>query len=90
MQYHDLTLTEGRSYSYGRDGLKDGAEIEQSPPKANDIVEVQRRFSTYVTFDEPAVGTGADTLEVEHVLEVCLEQVKNVVLPEFMQLLKSP
>jgi hypothetical protein len=89
-QFHYLTLTEGRGYSYGRGGLKDGAEIEQSPPKADDIVEVQRRFSTYVTFDEPAVGSGTDTLEVEHVLEVCLEQVKNVVIPAFIHLLKNP
>jgi len=88
-QFHELTLTEGRSYSYGRGGLKDGAEVEDLPPKADDILAVQRRFSPYVTFDEPSVGTGADTLEVEHVLEVCIDAVKGVV-PAFVYLLQNP
>jgi len=89
-QFHDLILTQGRIYSYGKGGLKDGAEVDSSPAKADDIVDVQRRFSPYVTFDEPAVGSGADTLEVEHVLEVCLEQVERVIVPAFIHLLKNP
>lgn len=89
-QFHDLTLTEGRSYTYGRGGLKDGAEVDKSPSKADDIVDVQRRFSAYVTFDEPTVGSGTDTLEVENVLELCLEQVKSAIVPAFIHLLKNP
>lgn len=89
-QYHHLALSEGRQYSYGRGGLKNGAEIEGSPSKADDILEVRRSFATYVTFDEPTVGNGPDSLEVEHVLDVCLDQVKRIILPGFMQLLKKP
>lgn len=88
-EYHTLVLSQGREYSYGRGGLKDGAEVQALPAKADDVVDVQRSFLTYVTFDEPAVGSGPDTLEVEHVLDVCLDHVKRIVLPAFVHLLEN-
>jgi hypothetical protein len=72
-------------------GLKYGAELE---PFAIDIVEpdkpvdVKRSFSPYITFEELAVGGGPATLEIENVLEVCLEQVKGIIVPAFVHLLK--
>jgi hypothetical protein len=89
-EYHTLVLNGGREYSYGRGGLKDGAEVQALPAKAEDIVDVQRSFLTYVTFDEPTIGSGPDTLEVENILEVCLDHVKRIILPAFVHLLKSP
>jgi hypothetical protein len=89
-QYHHLVLSGGRGYSFGRGGLMDGAEIDKPPVKADDILDVKTNFMPYLTFDEPTVGSGTATLEVEKVLEVCLEQVKTVIVPAFTRLLRSP
>jgi hypothetical protein len=70
-------------------GLKQGAEIQYPIIAPDEAVDVKRSLSTYVTFDEPTVGTGPDTLEVQHILQVCLEQIETV-LPAFTQLLKNP
>lgn len=86
-----IKLTGDREFSMTRGGFKDGAEIETpSAAKADDIVDVQRSFAEYVTFDEPTVGAGPDTLEVQHILEFCLEQVQRVIIPAFIRLLKKP
>jgi hypothetical protein len=48
---------------------------------------VKRSIAAYVTFDEPTVGE-ASRLNVEDVLQVCLEQVETVIIPAFDQFLK--
>jgi hypothetical protein len=70
-------------------GLKQSSQIV-TEPIPEDATEVQRRFTHYVTFDEPTVGDGVATLEVQHVLEVCVEQIKTAIIPEFTKLLKNP
>jgi len=89
--HQNLKLTGGRVFTLTRGGFKDGAEIDSpSVVTADDIVGVQRTFLPYVTFAEPTVGTGPDTLEVQHVLQVCLEQIETVIIPAFAQLLRNP
>jgi hypothetical protein len=74
------TLTGGIESASTRGGFRHGAKIE---PSTEDYVDVQRRFTPYITFDEPTVGDGPATLEVEHVLEVCLQQVETVIITAF-------
>jgi len=74
-------------------GLQHGSEIK---PFTIDIdgpdkpVDVKRSFSPYVTFEELTIGAGPATLEIQNVLEVCLEQVKRAIVPAFIHLLKNP
>lgn len=89
--HQTIKLSGDRERTLTRGGFKHGAEIESSSiANADDIVDVQRSFASYVTFDEPTVGTGPDTLEVQHILQVCLEQIETVIIPEFTHLLKNP
>ena len=74
-----------------RGGLKHGAEVyPPSTRNSDETVDVERKFLPYVTFDEPTVGQGPDTLEVEHVLKVILDQVETVIVPTFEKLLHQP
>jgi hypothetical protein len=54
------------------------------------VVDMKRIFLSYVTFEELTIGAGPASLEAQNVLEVCLESVKNIVIPAFMQFLKYP
>ena len=87
-----LKLASGAVFTYGRGGLKHGAEIDPVAThyKADDIVDVQRSVASYVTFDEPTVGKGTDSLEVEHVLEVCGKEIKSIIIPAFTHFLQNP
>jgi hypothetical protein len=84
-----LTTIHG-TISVARGGLKHGAEIEpRVPPQPYPTVDLKRSLASYVTFDEPTVGQ-ASTLEVQHVLHVCLEQVQTTIIPMFDQILNNP
>lgn len=74
-------------------GLQHGAEVPSlafDRGKDDPIVDMQRSFLPYVTFAEVAIGAGPASLETQHVLEVCTESVKNIVIPAFIQLLQNP
>lgn len=86
--HHEVLRTAHGSVAVSRGGLKHGAEIKpRVPPQPYPTVDLKRSFAAYVTFDEPTVGDAA-TLEVEHVLQVCFEQIETVIIPTFEQLLK--
>lgn len=85
-QYEQIKLTGGWDSSSVRGGLKHGGEVY--PPSARN--DMERKFLPYITFDEPTVGQGPDTLEVEHVLKVILDQVETVIVPTFEKLLHQP
>jgi hypothetical protein len=73
-------------------GFKQGAEVPSLTMTRGDApkVDVRRSFLPYVTFEELTIGTGPASLESQHVLEVCTDTVKNIVLPGFIHLLKNP
>ena len=91
--HQQVEFASGNRSSLTIGGLMQDAEIKpfnveiDGPDKA---VDVKRTFSPYVTFDEITIGAGPATLEIQNVLEVCLEQVKRGILPAFIQLLKNP
>jgi hypothetical protein len=75
-------------------GFKHGA-ILHSMHLAGDegtdpIVNMQRSFLPYVTFEEIAIGVGPASLEAQNVLQVCTEAVKSVIVPALVNLLKNP
>jgi hypothetical protein len=87
---HDETVTtsQGGVISVRHGGLKHGSKIEtRVPAQPYPVKDMKRSYIPYVTFDEPTVGDAA-TLEVEHVLQVCLEQIQTVIVPAFARLLK--
>jgi hypothetical protein len=73
-------------------GLKHGAEVQPlvMTRPGDPIVDMKLSYLPYVTFEEIAIGAGPATLEAQNVLELCVETVKNVVIPAFIQLLKKP
>jgi hypothetical protein len=84
-------LNGGGTLDLTRGGFKHGAQIEpEHPSEIGGIVDVKTSSLPYVTFAERTVGDGVATLEVENVLEVCLQQMKEVIIPKFTQLLKNP
>jgi hypothetical protein len=84
--HEDLTTIHGR-ISSARSGLKHGAKIERIPPQPYPTVNVKRRFTVYVTFDEPLIGD-AKRITVQDLLQVCLQEVETVIVPAFDKLLK--
>ncbi len=79
--------------SFTLGGLKHGAEVQPiTTTRGPDdpIVQVKRSFLPYITFDEMAIGAGPASLESQQILELCVETVKNIVVPAFIQLLKNP
>lgn len=72
--------------------LRSGAKLEPAlpPERMADAVNVETRFSSYVTFAESALGAGADILAVQVVLESCLDLVQGCVIPAFAEFLKNP
>jgi hypothetical protein len=77
-------------YDITRGGLKHTSQVVTDSLIPENASEVTRSFTHYITFDEPTVGDGPATLEVENVLEVCLEQVKTVIVPAFAQFFDYP
>lgn len=72
-------------------GFKQGAEVpslSMTRGDADPIVDTERSFLPYVTFEELAIGAGPASLESQHVLEVCVESIKSIVIPAFIQFLK--
>ena len=77
-------MSDGTVVDTVRGGFRHGAQIDKNALGDLDgVVVVKRQLLPYVTFDEPAVGDGNATLEVENLLEVCLEQVKRIIIPAF-------
>jgi hypothetical protein len=83
-------LRDGTRHDSTRGGFEDGAQIELPDEDIHGVVEVKITLLPYVTFDEPTVGDGVATLEVENVLKVCLQAVADFVVPAFDKLLKNP
>jgi len=75
-------------------GFKHGAEVQTVSMTRGDgadpMVDMKRSFLPYVTFEELTIGAGPASLEAQNVLEVCVEQVKRVIVPAFIHLLKNP
>jgi hypothetical protein len=72
-------------------GLKQGAEVPSmthNRGESDPMVDMKRSFLPYVTFEELAIGAGPASLESQHVLEVCVESIKSIVIPAFIQFLK--
>ena len=52
-------------------------------------MKVETRLSTFVTFDESALGSGPDTLGVEEILETCLNMIQILIVPAFDKFLQN-
>lgn len=78
------------TFSYST--VRSGAELEPAlpPDEMADAVAVERTFSSYITFDESVLGPGMSELAVELVLQSCLDSVKGVIVPAFVEFLKKP
>ena len=83
-------LSDGERFDSTRGGFEDGAQVELPDERIHDVVNVVIRLLPYVTFDEPAVGDGVATLEVESVLNVCLQAITAHVVPAFDRLINEP
>jgi hypothetical protein len=89
----DVEYSSGMSSSSIIGGLQHGAEVipvTMSRGDSDPVVDMKRSFLPYVTFEELSIGYGPATLETQHVLEVCTETVKSVVIPGFIEFLKNP
>ena len=83
-------LSDGTTLDSIRGGFKHGTQIEfETPGDIGDIVGEKKSLHPYVTFAEPTVGSGVATLEVENVLEVCTQQIREVILPSFSGFLNN-
>lgn len=74
-------------------GLKHGAEVPtfiNSRGESDPIVDMKRGFLPYVTFEELTIGAGPASLEAQNVLEICVETVRSILIPAFMQFLNNP
>jgi hypothetical protein len=88
--YRHYQLRDGTILDSGRGGFEHGAQIEPPDQSIYGVVDVKTRLLPYVTFDEPAVGDGVATLEVESVLKICLQQITDFVIPAFDKLINNP
>jgi len=88
VEHHEILTTSHGTISHRRSGLKHGAKINFRVPKQPyPTVDMKRSYTVYITFDEPTVGKSA-TLEVQEVLQFCIEQVKSNLIPAFVHFLK--
>jgi hypothetical protein len=84
-------LDDGTTLDSVRGGFKHGTDIEfENPGDIGNIIGEKRSLHPYVTFAEPTVGSGVATLEVENVLEVCAQQIREVIVPSFSGFLNNP
>jgi hypothetical protein len=88
--HRDFTLKGGRQITSTRGGFKHGTKVPLETIEFDEVVDVNTRISTYITFDEPTVGINAATIEVQYALQMCIEVVESAVIPRFSQLLKNP
>jgi hypothetical protein len=88
--YRHYQLPDGSILDSGRGGFEHGAYVDPPDSTIYGVVEVKTRLLPYVTFDEPAVGDGVATLEVENVLEVCLRAIADFIVPAFDNLINEP
>lgn len=72
--------------------LRDGTELKPafSPEEMADAVKVESEFSSYLTFDESALGPSLAQLAVTLVLQSCLDVIQRVIVPAFEKLVKNP
>jgi hypothetical protein len=82
-----LTLRDGTTLDTARGGFKHGAEVDLEATDFCDVVDVNTSVSTYVTFDEPTVGDGTATVEVQRALELCVMAVEDFAIPIFSDML---
>ncbi len=86
---HFIGLASGDRIATITGGFKQGAEItSEAIGDVDGTVEMQRSFSSYITFDEPTVGQYPATMKVEEILERCLENLELFAIPAFTQFLK--
>jgi hypothetical protein len=88
--HRKFKLIDGTILDSMRGGFKHGAQIEFEASDFSNVVEMKTSVSTYVTFDEPTVGDGTATVEVQHALQLCVQAVEDFAIPAFAQLLKNP
>lgn len=79
--------TEIRRDSASLRSLDDGAEIESSFPlnHPNTSVDVERRFTAHIAFNEREALGDADSLNVEDILQSCLDTINVIVVPAFQK-----
>jgi hypothetical protein len=70
---------------------QNGAEIQPAytPEMLTGAVQVQRGFLPFVSFDESALGKGAATLPVDHILELCLDVADRTIVPAFEKFIQN-
>jgi len=98
-QYESVRYPSGLS-ARGYSTLDRGAEIYPAPPmrplsspldtKPERPVYVKRHYRTLVAFNERRYLGEATSLTVDHLLELILEQIETVVVPEFEKFIKKP
>jgi hypothetical protein len=83
-------LADGMQLASSRGGYTSGSVIE--PPESNvwgGITKTETDYRPYVTFAEPTVEYGPSTMEVQEVFRICLEQVEDIIIPGFEDLLSN-
>jgi hypothetical protein len=84
-------LNNGTLMTHTRGGFEHGAKVPTTEnPGIEQIVDMKRSFSPYITFDETALGAGYQTLEVQDILQFCLEQIQSVIIPAFDKFINNP
>jgi hypothetical protein len=88
----EATLANGyNSLSVKR--TEDGAEVQpEHPPEMlkEGSLMVRGVCHPFVSFDESALGKGAATLPVDHILQLCLDGVQRIIVPAFQKFLQIP
>ncbi len=72
--------------------LDDGAEVQSSFPldHPDSTVDVERRFSAQIAFNEHDALGDAGGLPIEYILRECLNTVETVIVPEFEKFIQNP
>jgi hypothetical protein len=80
-----ISHTEVRKDSSLLRTLDDGAEVHSSFPldHPDSTVDVERRFTAHITFNEHDALGDADGLPIEHILESCLYTINVIIVPAF-------
>jgi hypothetical protein len=88
----EMTTTKVGQTHFAYRAIRSGAKLESalSPEQMANAVQVERTFSTYITFDESVLGMGMDQLAVQLVLQLCLDTLNGIIIPAFREFLKKP
>jgi hypothetical protein len=79
-----IRYTERTRDSYNLRTFNDGAEVHRSIPVNKDAsMDVERRFTAIVVFNESGALGEAKGLPVEYILESCLETINVIIVPAF-------